>query len=619
MKKYPVLAVAVLVASNMTAWGYASDEDGWLGVNEGAGVQISISDAQSADYSRYADRSGNINLTFSGENTCSYIGAKLESGKEFTEGSFSYTTGHDTHVDGNGSMSRIVDNKSYGISGGTCWQFENRSFLAVSVDFSSDWRHKADDRSQNTIRRVSTNSDALIGSVSNSALHENDETPVNFNTELAYSGSFGKWDILFKTTFFTNQDGRNSTISETGLDNSSYKVMSRSMYKNRMVASRLGLAFNDMLDFGSEVSYSYHYSDYFLGGKVPATQASQNDVVENTVSAYAKLHYSIDKTSLAAELNCEHVSFSYANVLDRSAGIDHTENSLYPLVSVNSRIMSGLNCGLDYSCRALRPDFNLFDNSMRYGSRFLFMSGNTELTRQLEQRLAFSLDFTHIGLFRIAGNYIRLDNPIIQTFSRIEKPSPYYTEGAIVEKPVNAGSPMRSLDVDLECLIPFGGMLLELDGGIYDQWFELSADNDVTLSFSGQPVWSAKAAASLPLWKGGSLNPEFEFRSSGNRRNLYIENSTYGLNASFLQEFKRLTLKIEGRDLLKHTYCNTRIDCGDVTVRKCYMADTRRIQATLSYSIGGAVMHCHTGRAAGHEVLNRMKYKPNKSIAYERE
>ncbi len=605
MKKYSVLAVAVLVVTNMTAMGNTLDDNGLTGESGGVGVQVSISDAQSADCFRHADRSGIMNLTFTAEDTRSYIGAKFESGKEYTDGDFSYSTGGDTHVEGNGNMSRTVGKESYGISGGIDWLLGNSSFLAVSADFSSDLRHDINDRSQNMVRRVSSNSDILIGNVSNSALHEIDETPVDFNAGLVYSGGFGKWNILFKANFFTNQNGRNSTIGETVLDNSSYKVISRNMDKNRLVASRLGLAFADMLDFGSEVSYSYHYSDYFLGGKVPATQASQNDVVENAVSAFASFHHSVGNAVLAAGLNYEHVSFSYANVLDRSAGFDRTENNLYPSVSVKGCIMSSLDFGLDYSCRALRPDFSLLDNSIHYGSRFMFRSGNTELTRQLEQKLAMDLK---CGILSITGKYIRLDNPIIQTFSSIGKTSPYYFEGVVIEKPVNAGSPMRSLAVDLECPVQLGNIaVVYLGGGLYDQWFEFDTGNDVRLSFSGQPVWSAKASALVPLWTGGSLNSDFEFRSRGYQRNVYAQNSVYGLNASFRQEFSRLTLTIEGRDLLKHTYSDTRIDCGDVTVRKCYMADTRRIQATLSYSFGVTATACHTGNAAGFDVLNRMK------------
>lgn len=605
MKKYSVLAVAVLAVTNVTVLGNTLNDNGLMGESGGVGVQVSFSDAQSADCFRHADRSGIMNLTFTAEDTRSYIGAKFESGKEYTAGDFSYSTGGDTHVDGNGSMSRAVGKESYGISGGIDWLLGNSSFLAVGADFSSDLRHDINDRSQNMVRRVSSNSDVLIGNVSTDALHEIDETPVDFNAGLAYSGGFGKWNILFKANFFTNQNGRNSTIGETGLDNSSYNVISRNMDKNRMVASRLDMSYNGMLDFGSEVSSSYHYSDYFLGGKVPATQASQNDVVENTVSAFANFHHDIGCTVLAAGLNYEHVSFSYADVLDRSADFDRTENNLYPSVSVRGCIMSSMDFGLDYSCRALRPDFSLLDNSIHYGSRFMFRSGNTELTRQLEQKLTMDLK---CGIFSIKGKYIRLDNPIIQMFSSIGKTSPYYSEGAVIEKPVNAGSPMRSLAVDLECPVQLGDIaVVYLGGGIYDQWFELDAGNDVRLSFSGQPVWSAAAAAYVPLWTGGSLNSDFEFRSRGYQCNAYIQNSLYGLNASFRQEFGRLTLTVEGRDLLKHTYSDTRIDCGGVTVRKCYMADTRRIQATLSYSFGVTASACHTGNAAGFDILGRMK------------
>lgn len=608
MKRTTILTTFLLAASNIVT--LASNPD-YLDDDVKIGVDFSVSDVQSADYSSHSDQSGHLVLTFSGNDADAFIGARAVKGEEYLDGDFSYGTDGNVHLSGDGHMTRLIDKSGYGLTGGANWQINSNNVLGISAEFNATPKHDIHDQSYNSIRKIDDvlNSDALIGSISNIGSHEIDETPIDFDADLNYNGTLNGFDVKFNANYFMNQNGRNSTIEELDLENNHDVILSRNLDKNRMVASCLNIKRQlgtGTLDFGGELTYSYHYSDYFLGGSVPNTQSSQNDVYENNVSVFANYGFSFPVNSLIVGLRYEHLDFDYANVLDRIRDINRKSDRLFPTVQLTGAVGPVLYA-LDYSSGFARPDFTLYNDAVHYGSSFMLQSGNSRLVDQISQDVNLRVNYK---TFILSGSYSRLDNPIVQMFSLVETESPYYKEGAIIGKPVNIDSPMRDLSLDLDYLTNIvGNVSLEWKGGVFTQWFEFDADDEHHLSFSGKPIWYAGLTGSAALWQNNQMEIGFDFRSKGYRQNTYIENNTFGLTAAFEQKFLKdnsLTLRIEGKDLLRRSYCNTSFDCGELTVKKYYVADTRRIEASISYSFDAVQKHDY-GKKAGNDIKNRMK------------
>lgn len=587
MRFTPILTAVILAVSEISAVAAGTT------LSEGAervGFEALIANDQSMDFSNRATRSGNLNMTYSAGRADFFAGASLQSGRDHVDGFLSHTTEGNGYLSGNGRFSRLEDTLRYCLSGGAVWQLNADNALGISAGFSTCFKQDVSDNSDYSVHRINevANSDMLIGHSGGNAFHEINERPSDFSAKLGYSGHLGSCSVGFNTGFFMNQNGSNSAMEETDIDNIRYSVISGKLDKNRTFASKLDLArplgAYGVGHLGTELTCSYHYSDYFLGGDAPFSQSCQNDINENSLIVWADYSFALFGGLVTAGLSYEHLDFGFSNVADRGSGTDRISDRLFPAVRMTGPAGPFLYT-LSYSGRSIRPDFILYNDAVQYGNRYLLQSGNSALTDQIENCIGLSLAWVSWGTFLISGSWSCVDNPIIQTFYKIESSSPFYTEGAIAAIPVNADRSLKKLSVNVGYAINVGDFAnISIKNSFFDQWFEYYADSEHLLSFCGKPVFSAEIDGGMSLWNNASLTAGFNFRSKGYFQNVCVENNMYGLKAAFEQRFSSLTLRIEGRDMLRHTYCNTLMDCGELKVRRHFQTDSRRITASIRYN-----------------------------------
>lgn len=579
---------------------------------EGLGFDISLSDAPSLDYSDHTNMDRNLNLNYRRGSVDVFAGGNFHTYQDLQDSEIYQESRGDTHFMQNGYVKNGIDLAGYGFNGGLNWQINDNHSVGFRLENQIGIRADQNEELGESLYLMNTiaNTVNLIDSVLAEGQYEMDETPVSMDGNLYYNGKVKGFGIDFNADFFMKDEGQLSKTDETDIKKRITTVRTKSLDKNRLLASKLILSHtlgSGMLEVGSESTSSYSYTDYFISGASAGEYSMQTDVFEDNVAAFAQYGFALlKKFNVSAGLRYEHISFEYLDNADHSRDVSRKYDNLFPSLSVAG--MAGpVYAALSYSNKTVRPAFAQLSDAVRYNSRFTLQSGNSQLQSQIVQSINATLNFK---AFTLVGEYSRVDDPIMAWSRPVDLSSPFYTEGAVVVSPRNLEDPFRQLTVYLNAAPTIAGIwVMNWTGGIQQQWLEYDVDEDYHLSFSDHPFFILQLNNSLLLPASWQADLGFEYHSRGNMENAYVENEYMDLSASIQKKFFKdgsLVLKLEGKDLLGLANYDVRSDLGYHVIRQTNRMDSRRICASLRYSFNTARSK-YKGTGAGKEVMERMK------------
>ncbi len=579
---------------------------------EGLGFDASLSDAQSLDYSDHSNWDGNLNLNYRRGPVDVFAGGNFFTYEDIQDSKIYQESKGNEHFMQHGYVKNNVDYAGYGINGGFNWQISENHSFGLRIENRRGIRADQEEELGESLHRINTveNTDLLLDSVIAKGQYKMDDPPVSMDGNLYYSGNVKGLGIDFNADFFMKDEGQLTNTDETDIKGRISNVQTKSLDKNRLLASKLVLSHalgSGLLEVGGESTSSYSYTDYFIKGASAIESSTQTDVYEDNVAAFAQYGFALfKKYSVSAGLRYEHVSFKYVDAVDHIGDYKRKYDNLFPSLAVSG--MTGpVYAALSYSNRTVRPAFAQLSDAVRYNSRFTLQSGNSQLQSQIVQSLNATLNFK---VFTLVGEYSRVDNPIMSWSTPVELSSPFYTEGAVVVSPKNLETPFRQLVVYLNAAPTIAGIwVMNWTGGIQQQWLEYDIDEDYHLSFSDHPFFILQLNNSLLLPASWQADLGFEYHSRGDMENAYVENEYMDLSASIQKKFFKdgsLVLKLEGKDLLGLANYDVRSDMGYHTFRQTNRMDNRRICASLRYSFN-TVRSKYKGTGAGKEVMERMK------------
>ncbi|MCQ2082891.1 MAG: outer membrane beta-barrel family protein [Bacteroidaceae bacterium] len=603
MKKNVIIAALLAVSNVAAVWADTTSD-----CNDVIGLDASVSSARSVDIIDHAEKNGRLDVNFINGRSCVFAGFNVISSYDNLKGDYSSESDSDLHFDSHGHIARGIESTGYGLKGGANWLLDGDGTAGFNLKFNTVSKKDIHDKSYLSVSKIDemAKSSYLMDSIHCLGTQTVGEAPIDLNANLFYFGHVGDFVLDFNTVLFMNRDADENYTDEEDLDHHARGVFSGNMEKNRMLASKLVVtrAFeNGFVKVGGEASFSYHYSDYYLlDESFMQNTLDQNEVLENNVRANIGYGLVQDRYSIVAGLEYEHYGFSFVPQAGNSRNLDLNTDKVYPSVTAQFD-MGRIPVALSYSSFTKRPAFSQYNEAVRYGNRYMFRSGSSELRPQYVQ----NLKMTAAGrILEFAADYSYSDNPIVQTFGRIDTESPYYSKAAIIEKPANGDKPLQQLSMSLTVREVAVGDKLDLcwQGGVRTQWFEYSGND-----YSDKPIWFANLNNSVSLSNTCDAELGFSFQSSGYESNMYYENNCFDLNMAVQKHLLAngaLVVRLEGKDLLHRTDRNICYYGDGFRLKTGFVADSRRIELSLRYCLN-AVARRTTDVGAGRDVLYRMK------------
>lgn len=579
---------------------------------EGIGLNLSLSDDQSLDYADHSNLDGTLALNWRRGQVDVFGGGNIWTNQDLQDSKIFQQSRGDRFFKQEGIVTNGIDYAGYSANGGLNWQVNDAHSLGLRVEYRGGIRADQDEMLSESLRSINTvaGTNVLEDSVTANGAYGMDGKSYASNGNIYYNGRIGSLGIDFNADYYVTSEGQQSNTKESDRSSRITQIDTRSLDKNRLLASKLVLShpvWQGMLEVGSELTSSYHYSDYFIDGASASSNTTQSDVFEDNVAAFAQYGFALmQKYSVSAGLRYEHVGFKFKNVIDHSGDMERKYDNLFPSIAFSGAV-GPVYTALSYSNRTLRPNFSQLSDAVRYNSRFTLQQGNSQLKSQTVQSLNLTLNYK---VFTIVGEYSRTDDPILQWSRPLDMSSPYYTEGAVIVSPANIDEPWRQLVVYVNAAPTIAGKwVMSWTAGVQQQWLEYDIDDEYHLSFSDRPFCFVQLNNTLLLpasWQG---ELGFEWHSRGYQQNILIDNVYYDLNCAIQKKLLKdgsLVLRLKGKDLLARANSNIVMDCGYQIVKQSNRMDSRRVELTARYSFNAARSK-YKGTGAGQDVINRMK------------
>jgi len=574
---------------------------------EGFGFSVNASDAQSLQWIKGNDPFAAVNANYR-------IG-----GVDFFAG-----------VNYAGNTSRQIsdiDKSSFGIKDGASWTFENKSHLYDEYFGSTlygnagvnwqmadnhfiggklEWgrhltnsvRTEVNDNAYENgtlIDRLTTTSDDVIGS----------HIPYNLGANLYYNGQVGKLGVDVNVDYYGTDDSSTSTSTETSSMTSDASILADSYNTGRMYAAKAVLSYPiwmGQLQVGTEETFSRRNDVYSISGvDIPASSAK---VEEDNYAGFASYGFFLPIGMFNAGVRYEYVHYAYEDALAPANNLQRNYGNFFPNLSY-AGAFGPVQVMLNYSTKTRRPNYANLSSAIRYNSRYIWQSGNSQLQPEIAQNIGLTAIWKYVTFML---NYTRRDNAIM-TWS-----APYGDEGVILVKPRNIDTPYRSMAAVVNLTPTIGPWTMNYTLGVMPQWLTINAPDAREASgfretkFNDKPMYMAQLFNTFNLKGGWQFELGATVLSKCYTQNIEITSVycdvTAAVQKTLLQDGS-LVLRLEGSDLTNTAHQNAATDFGNHTITQTNLMDMQKVKLSLRYNFNTAQSK-YRGTGAGSENKDRM-------------
>jgi hypothetical protein len=305
----------------------------------------------------------------------------------------------------------------------------------------------------------------------------------------------------------------------------------------------------------------------------------------------------------------EYVLYAYEDAVTPENNLSRNYGNWFPNFSyagvIGEKTPNPVQVMLNYSTKTSRPHYGNLSSAIRYNSRYIWQSGNSQLQPEMSHNIGLSAAWKFLTMM---VNYSRSDNAIV-TWS-----APYGADGVVLVKPRNIETPFRMLAAYVNLTPTVGSWNMNYTVGILPQWFTINAPDPREVSgirvttFNDKPIFFAQLFNTFTVKGGWQFELGGVFMSPGYSRNLYMSNWNINLTAAVQKTLLRdgsLVVRLEAADLTRTAYFNTASDFGSHTIMQTNLMDTQRVKLSVRYSFNTAQSK-YRGTGAGADSKARM-------------
>ena len=582
---------------------------------EGFGFNFDASDSQSLQWVRGNDPFGAINVNyrtggldfFGGIN---YARNTSRQESELEKKTFGKTAdGDDWLFENKGTLlNEYIGSSLYG-NAGVNWQMADNHFLGGKVEWGRHLTYNVhmevnDNVFENGVLtdRLNTLSDDTMG----------ERLPYNLGANLYYNGLVaGKLGIDVNLDYYGTDDSSASVSKETGEMTHDAAIRSDSDNEGRMYAAKAVLSYpvwKGQLQAGTEETISRRTDNYKVDGiDIPASEAT---VREDNIAGFVSYGCFLPEVGqLSAGVRYEWVRYAYKDAVTPENNLSRDYGNWFPNISyagvIGAKTQNPVQVMLNYSTKTSRPHYGNLSSAIRYNSRYIWQSGNSQLQPELSHNIGLTAVWK---FFTVMVNYSRTDDAIV-TWS-----APYGSEGVVLVKPRNIETPFRMMAAYLNLTPAVGPWNMNYTVGILPQWFTINAPDPREESgirvttFNSKPIFFAQLFNTFTVKGGWQFELGGVCMSPGYSRNLYMTNWFVNLSVAVQKTLLRdgsLVVRLGGEDLTHNASFNANSDFGSHTIVQTNLLDTQKVKLSVRYSFNTAQSK-YRGSGAGADSKARM-------------
>ena len=582
---------------------------------DGFGFNLNASDAQSLRWKKGNDPFGALNVYyrtggldfFGGVN---YARNTSRQDSYLEKQTFGRTAaGDDWLFENKGTLlNEYIGSSLYG-NAGVNWQMADNHFLGGKVEWGRHLTYSVHTEVNDNVFENKTPVDKL-STVSDDTMGE--WPPYNLGANLYYNGLVaGKLGIDVNLDYYGTDDSSKSVSGEESEMTHDAAISSASNNTGRMYAAKAVLSYpiwKGQLQAGTEETFSRRTDNYKVDGiGIPASEAS---IKEDNIAGFTSYACYIPNVGqFGAGVRYEYLLYAYEDAVTPANNLSRNYGNWFPNISyagmIGAKTQNPVQVMLNYSTKTSRPHYGNLSSAIRYNSRYIWQSGNS----QLQPEMSHNIGLTAVWKFvTVMVNYSRTNDAIV-TWS-----APYGADGVVLVKPRNIETPFRMLAAYVNLTPTVGPWNMNYTVGILPQWFTINAPDPRESSgirvtaFNNKPVFFAQLFNTFTVKGGWQFELGGVFMSPGYSRNLYMSNWNVNLTAAVQKTLLRdgsLVVRLEAADLTRTAHFNTASDFGSHTIMQTNLMDTQRVKLSVRYSFNTAQSK-YRGTGAGTDSRSRM-------------
>jgi hypothetical protein len=429
--------------------------------------------------------------------------------------------------------------------------------------------------------------------------------PYSWNGNAYYNGQVGKLNVDLNVDFVSRKQGRDSEISETGMNGEQHAMTQKHMTTTELWAGKLVLShpiWKGQIQAGTELSF-VDRSSYFSMSGYPLPSVDSH-VDENNMAGFANYSFSLPKVgNFSAGLRYEYVGFDYSDRLNPDQNLSRYTSDFFPSVSWSSQF-GQIRTSLAYSAKIARPSYERLNENINYINSYSLEQGNSKLKNETIYEVSANVGWQWLNLF---AAYERRDNTITNGFYL------YNDDGVVLLKQINLDTPLRNVAAFLSAAPTWGCYSPNWTLGVQRYFYTQ------TLPDPSEPSGQRTLTAKKPVFFM-DFNNTFRFRHSwqveanlnvmtkGDMMNFAFLADTYNLGITVQKCWLKndaLCLRATVSDVLLHRTTNMLLDSGYNTLRQTSSQNYHRLNITLRYTFNSS-SNKYKGSGAGAEAQSRL-------------
>ena len=575
---------------------------------DGFGFSLNASDSQSLQWAKGNDpyaavnanyRTGGLDffagITFHGDTGRQQSYAETASYGIDKSGN-DYVFENKGDIDAQGFSNNLIGNA------GVNWQIADSHFMGGKLEWNKQTGYydrtvvNSDVYENNVLTdRLSTVTEDFLG----------DKPYYNLGTNLYYNGEFGQLGVDVNLDYYGTYSSKKATSGETSTMTSDRDITSDSNNSARMYAGKAVLSYPiwmGQLEVGTEETFTRRSDEYHISGvAIPASSAS---VVENNFAGFASYGFMLPVGMVNAGLRYEYVHYAYQDALAPENDIERNYGKFFPTLSF-ATALGPVQMMLNYSAKTQRPNYSNLSSAIRYNSRYIWQSGNSQLQPQITNNLSLAAIWNFVT---VMVDYDRTDEAILMWSA------PYGDDGVVLVKPRNIDTPYRSMTAFVNLTPTIGNWNLNYTFGMQPQWLDITVDDPReaggkrVLSYNDKPIAFVEMNNTLTVKGGWQFELGGQWVSKGYTENVRLTSDYVDVTAAVQKTLLKdgaLVLRLEGRNLVNKAFYNVDTDFGAHTIMQNNIMDTQKVKFSLRYNFNTAKSK-YRGTGAGSDNKDRM-------------
>jgi len=504
-------------------------------------------------------------------------------------------------------LNNYLGQSLYGTAG-VNWQIADNHFLGGKIDWGKTLQYDVHTEVNDNVWLDGVLADK-IATLSDDKMDKGGI--YNIGANLYYNGVIGgKLGVDVNLDYYGTDNATRSESKEASDISAGRTIRSGSQSDGRMYAAKAVLSYpiwKGQLQAGTEEVFSRRSDNYSISGiDIPASQAS---VVEDSYAGFVNYGFFLPGAGqFSAGVRYEYVHYAYKDAITPANNITRNYSNWFPMLSwatvidpSNAKVQLMLN----YSAKTLRPNYAYLSGAVRYNSRYIWQSGNSQLQPELRHNFSFTALWKFISL---VINYSRVEDAIM-TWS-----SPVGDEGVVLVQPRNIETPQRKMAVYMTFTPTIGPWTMNYTIGILPQWLTINApdsrepDGIRVTKFNDKPIGIAQLFNTFTIKGGWQLELGGTVWTPGYNQNMYMNNWYCDLSVAVQKSLLSdgsLVLRLEGADLLGTAHFDAYSDFGSHTIMQTNRMDTQRVRFSVRYNFNTAQSK-YRGSGAGSDSRERM-------------